>query len=97
MVKKVGMFLFFSFSIKWHQISHWKCPWNFIGEIYSYGCAFPDHAEISFQTRGPDQFCDWRNGAENKDAIWFCETDECNSKLILDRWIKNGDCGKLVR
>ena len=70
---------------------------DFLGEIYSYGCAFPNHAESIFQTRGPDQFCEWRDGAQNSDAICFCETDECNSAIILDRWIKNGDCGKDVR
>ena len=85
--------VYFFFFIKYHIENILDF---FLGEIYSHGCAFPDHAESIFQTRGPDQFCEWRDGAENKDAICFCETDECNSKLILDRWIKNGDCGNVV-
>ena len=95
MVKKIGMFfLFLSKDNKYHIENILEL---FLGEIYSHGCAFPDHAESIFQTRGPDQFCEWRDGAKNSDAICFCETDECNSAIILDRWIKNGDCGKDVR
>ena len=94
MVKRIGMFYLL---VSWDIINNSeKYPWQFLGEIYSYGCAFPDHAESIFQTRGPDQFCEWRNGAKNSDAICFCETDECNSAIVLDRWIKNGDCGKVV-
>ena len=93
-LKRSVCFIFFvSKGIKYHN----ENIIEFLGKIYSYGCAFPNHAESIFQTRGPAQFCEWRNGAKNSDAICFCETDECNSAIMLDRWIKNGDCGKVVR
>ena len=93
-LKRLVCFIFFvPKDIEYHN----ENVIDYLGEIYSYGCAFPNYAESIFQTRGPAQFCEWRNGAKNSDAICFCETDECNSAMILDRWIKNGDCGKVVR
>ena len=69
---------------------------KFPGDVYSYGCELTKYGENIFQTRGPDEFCKWRNGAESGDAICFCDSDECNSAEKLDRWTKNGDCGKII-
>ena len=86
----LGVVDMFQLLLIWN--SYIKLP----GDIYSYGCALPNQGENIFQTRGPDEFCEWRNDAESGDAICFCDSNGCNSVEKLDRWIKNGDCGKII-
>ena len=86
----LGVVDMFQLLLIWN--SYIKLP----GDIYSYGCALPNQGENIFQTRGPDEFCEWRNDAESGDAICFCDSNGCNSVEKLDRWIKHGDCGKII-
>ena len=66
----------------------------FLGEIYSYGCAYPDISESVFQTKVPDYHCEWRNGPDSGDVFCLCKSDGCNTAELLEQWILNGGCGK---
>ena len=52
------------------------------------------HEESIFQTRLPEYYCEWRNGAESGDVYCLCKKDGCNTAGLLDQWILNGQCGK---